>query len=128
MRWLLLALFIVPALEIGVFIWVGGMIGPWWVVSLIILSGIIGITYAKQQGLETWIRARQAINNGQVPRDQITDGICIFIGAVFLFAPGFITDIIGILLIVPWTRIPFKQFLMKWIAWKISKRTIIYRK
>lgn len=128
MRWLLLAFLIIPALEIGVFIWVGGIVGPWWVVMLIILSGIIGITLAKQQGYDTWIRARQSMNNGQVPTAQIIDGICILVGAVLLFAPGFITDIVGLLLVIPLTRNPFRQMLLKWIQLKVSRGRIIYRK
>lgn len=128
MRWLLLALLIVPALEIGVFIKVGGMIGPWWVVTLILLSGVLGITLAKKEGAEVWTKARQSMNHGQAPTEQIIDGICIFIGAILLFAPGFVTDTIGLFLIIPWTRKPFKSFFRKWLMWKMSKGTIIYRK
>jgi len=128
MRWLLLALLIIPALELGVFIWLGGIVGPWWIVALIILSGILGISFAKNQGIEVWNRAQQSMNNGQMPTKQIIDGICILVGAVLLFAPGFITDIVGLLLIIPWTRQPLKKILQKWIMWKVSKNTIIYRK
>lgn len=128
MRWLLLAFFIIPALEIGVFIWVGGIVGPWWVVMLILLSGIVGIALAKQQGYETWVKARQSINNHQVPTEQIIDSICILVGAVLLFAPGFITDIFGILLVLPLTRKPFKFAFLAWVQRKISQGRIIYRK
>ncbi len=128
MRWLLLALLIIPALELGVFIWLGGIIGPWWIVTLIILSGILGISFAKKQGIEVWNQAQQSMNNGQMPTKQIVDGVCILVGAILLFAPGFITDIIGSFLIIPWTRHPLKKILQKWIMWKVSKNTIIYRK
>src|SRR5690625_6180363 len=96
MRWLLLALLIVPALELGIFIWLGGIVGPWWIVTLIILSGILGISFAKKQGSEVWKQAQQSMNNGQMPTKYIVDGICIFIGAILLFAPGIITDLIGL--------------------------------
>lgn len=125
MRWLLLALLIIPALELGVFIWLGGIIGPWWIVVLIILSGILGISFAKNQGIATWKRAQQSMNNGQMPTKQIVDGVCIFVGAILLFAPGFITDIMGLLIIIPWTRQPFKKIIQTWIMWKVSKNTII---
>src|SRR5690554_5514435 len=126
MRWLLLILLVVPALELGVFIWLGGIIGPWWIVMLIILSGILGISFAKKQGSEVWKQAQQSMNHGQMPTKHIVDGICIFIGAILLFAPGIITDIIGLFLIIPWTRRPFKNVLQKWIMWKVSKNTIVY--
>ncbi|WP_106496936.1 FxsA family protein [Lentibacillus sp. Marseille-P4043] len=128
MRWLLLALLIIPALEIGVFVWAGGIIGPWWVVFLILLTGIVGVTIAKQQGTETWMRARQLMTQGHAPTAEIIDGICIFVGAVFLFSPGFITDTIGFLLVLPWTRIPFRSWLQRFIKNKMNKGTIIYRK
>lgn len=128
MRWLLLAILIVPALEIGVFIKVGGVIGPWWVVALILLSGILGVSFAKKEGTDIWIKARETMSYGQAPTEQIIEGICILVGAIFLFIPGFITDIIGLFLLIPWTRRPFKSLFKKWMMSKISKGTIIYRK
>lgn len=128
MRWLLLALSILPACEIGVFVWIGGKIGPWWVVLLILLTGIIGITIAKIQGTYTLQKARISINNGQVPTEQIMDGICILIGAVFLLSPGFITDTIGLLLVLPILRKPLKRVLYHFIKRKMSNGTFIFRR
>ncbi|WP_163971615.1 FxsA family protein [Oceanobacillus halotolerans] len=128
MRFLLLALLVIPALEIGVFIWAGGIIGPWWVVGLILLTGVVGVTFAKQQGVHTWNRAMESLNYGQIPREEIIDGICIFVGGVFLFTPGFLTDIVGFILVLPVTRNPFKKWLKKFFENRIKNGTIIYRK
>ncbi|HLS09819.1 FxsA family protein [Lentibacillus sp.] len=128
MRWLLLAFIIVPAAEIGVFIWAGGIIGPWWVIGLIIFTGIVGVSLARKEGFEAWRRGQTAINYGQPPGDAIIDGICIFIGGVFLFAPGFITDIIGFVLVLPFTRDPFKRMLERLFRKWAEKGTIIYRR
>lgn len=128
MKWLLLLFIILPALEIGVFIWIGGIIGPLWIVGLIILTGIVGVFIAKQQGLETWQRARKAINSGYPPTEHIIDGICIFIGGVLLFSPGFITDTLGFMLVLPLTRNLFKGLIIRNIKRMMSKNTIIYRK
>ncbi|WP_430784836.1 FxsA family protein [Virgibacillus flavescens] len=128
MRWLILALLIIPALEIGIFIWAGGIVGPWWVVFIIILTGIVGVMIAKKQGMETWNRARISMNDGQIPAEEIIDGICIFVGAVFLFTPGFITDTVGFMLVIPATRMPFKNLIQGFIRSKLNKGTIIYRK
>ncbi|WP_345739360.1 FxsA family protein [Virgibacillus salarius] len=84
MRWFLLIAFLLSALEIGVFIWVGGMIGAWWVVLLILLTGAVGFLLAKQQGIETWKRAQLSMQKGEAPTGYIIDGICILIGAVLL--------------------------------------------
>lgn len=128
MQWLLLALIIIPAIEIGLFVWVGGMIGAWWVVVLIALTGILGVALAKREGAQTWVKARQSMSQGRMPAAEIIDGICIFIGGVLLFSPGFLTDVIGLLLVVPYTRNIFKLGIVRWIQVKVSKGTIIYRK
>lgn len=130
MRWLLPAFLIVPAMEIGVFVLVGGWVGPWWIVAFILLTGIVGVSFAKQQGIKVWNRAQQSMKSQQVPGNEIIDGICIFIGAVFLFTPGFITDIVGFLLVLPWTRPPFKIMIMKWFTHYMhnNKGKIIYKK
>lgn len=128
LRWLLLAFLIIPALEIGVFVWAGGIIGPWWVIIIILATGFLGIAIAKQQGAETWMRARNLMSQGQTPTAEIVDGICIFVGAVFLFTPGFITDTVGFLLVLPWTRIPFRRWVQHFIIKKMSNSTIIFRK
>ncbi|QKY69662.1 FxsA family protein [Lentibacillus sp. CBA3610] len=128
MRWLLLALIIVPAIEIGVFIWAGGVVGPWWVIVLIIFTGVAGVSLARKKGFEAWRRAQIAINNGQPPGWALLDGICIFIGGVLLFAPGFVTDIAGFILVLPFTRGPFKRTLENFLRSRANKNTIIYRR
>ncbi|WP_164216785.1 FxsA family protein [Virgibacillus sp. YIM 98842] len=128
MRWILLILLVLSALEIGLFIWAGNMIGPWWVVILIIMTGVFGLYLAKKQGIDTWKKAQLSINRGEAPTGFIIDGICILIGAVLLFTPGFITDITGFLLVIPVTRKMFKQSMEKFIRRLMDKNTIIYRK
>ncbi|MEN2765584.1 FxsA family protein [Ornithinibacillus xuwenensis] len=128
MRWLFLAFLIVPAAEIGVFIWAGGIIGPWWVVFLILLTGLVGVALAKKEGIQTWNRAQRALSLGQVPTREILDGICIFTGGVFLFTPGFITDITGFVLVFPGTRDIFKRLLSKVFKKMIDHKTITYHK
>ncbi|GIO27808.1 FxsA family protein [Ornithinibacillus bavariensis] len=128
MRGFLLVFLLLGAAEIGVFVWAGGLIGPWWVVGLILLTGLAGITLAKKEGVETWYRAQRAINNGQVPTREIIDGICIFVGGVFLLSPGFITDIMGFILVLPWTRRVVKPFLLILFKKLLDKKTITFRR
>ncbi|MDX8046697.1 FxsA family protein [Gracilibacillus sp. S3-1-1] len=128
-RWLLLFILIVPALEIGVFVWAGGYIGPWWLILLIIATGVLGAWLAKQQGIETLRKARESMARGYPPQEEIFDGICILIGGIVLLTPGFITDAIGFCLLIPFTRRPFKNMFhniaRKWIQ---SGRFTIYRR
>lgn|SRR5690625_1862619 len=128
MYWLILIFILIPAVEIGIFIWTGNLIGGWPVVGLIVLSGIIGAALVKKEGLETWRKAQLAMYNREVPREQIIDGICIIIGGIFLLAPGFVTDILGFLLVLPWTRPPFKKLISFLILKRISKGNIIFRR
>ncbi|MBP2077354.1 FxsA family protein [Oceanobacillus polygoni] len=128
MRWLFLLLLFIPAMEIGVFIWVGGIIGPWWVVGLIILTGALGILIARHQGMDTWKRAQMRISQGQPPTEELLDGICILIGSVFLLAPGFITDTVGLILVLPFTRQLFKNWIRLLMLKMAKSGTVIYRK
>lgn len=128
MRILLLLLLVIPAIEIGLFVWIGGMVGPWWVIGIIILTGVIGIAIAKQQGAETLNRIRQSMAYHEVPANELLDAVCIFIGAVFLFTPGFLTDAVGFILVLPATRRPFKRMFALIFQRLIAKRTIFFRK
>lgn len=128
MRRLLLALLLLPAIEIGVFIWIGGKIGPLWVVLLILFTGIIGLSFAKMQGTRTLQRAKAQMNQGQAPTDEMLNGICIFIGAIFLLSPGFVTDTIGLSFVLPFTRKPIKKLLSRFIKQRINQGSFIYRK
>lgn len=128
MRWLLLSLLLIPAVEIGVFIWVGKVTGPWWIIFLIVLTGILGIAIARKQGMNTWKRAQMQMSKGYPPTEEIMDGICLLIGAVLLLIPGFVTDIIGFVLLLPATRKPLKLLIRKIMNKFAGKQTIIYRK
>lgn len=126
--WLLLVFLIVPALEITLFIWIGGYIGPWWVFGIIIGTGILGVAFAKAQGLEALKKARESMSKGIPPGDYILDGIVVLIAGILLFIPGFFTDVIGFVLLVPFTRKPLRNLLKFILINKFSKSTVIYRK
>lgn len=113
MRYILLLLILIPASEIALLMLSGKTLGIWATIGLIILTGIIGAYLAKQQGLDTIRRAQEQLQRGQMPSEVLLDGICIIIGGTLLLTPGFITDVLGFLLLVPFTRTFFKMLLMK---------------
>jgi UPF0716 protein FxsA len=128
MKSLLLIFIIIPALEIGLFILSGNTIGVIPTMILIILSGIIGAYLVKYQGLETLRKVRLQLQNGIIPRKEIVDGICILFGGILLLTPGFITDIIGLILLLPPTRIMVKPLILKQFKKWIDRKSItIYR-
>lgn len=101
----LLVLFIaIPLIEIGLFIEVGGWIGGWSTVGLVILTAVIGITLVRAQGLQILSRADVDLRQGIFPLDHAFDGICLLGAGALLLTPGFMTDGIGFLLLVPWLR------------------------
>lgn len=124
LRIFILLLIIVPALEIWGFITVGKMIGGFNTFLLIILTGVLGAYLAKSQGMQILNEAKRRMNYGEPPGPAILDGISVLIGGVMLLAPGFFTDAIGLLLLLPPTRKIFKHFLLEWIKKKIKSGNI----
>ncbi|MBA2944041.1 membrane protein FxsA [Paenibacillus sp. CGMCC 1.16610] len=122
---IILAIFIiVPAIEISVLIALGHFIGGWTTFGLILLSGFLGIYFAKREGRKVLEYARFEWSQGQLPAQHLLDGICIFLGGILLITPGFITDIFGFLLVFPYTRPIFKVILLALIQRQISKGNI----
>ena len=109
MALLLVALFIVlPIAEIYVIIKVGEAIGVLPTIALLIVDGFLGAALARSQGRAAWLRFNRALAEGRVPAREVFDGAMIIVGGAFLLAPGFITDVIGLLLLLPPSRAIFR--------------------
>src|SRR6478672_6144547 len=101
----LLVLFvIVPIVEIYVIIQVGQTIGALWTIALLIADSIAGWLLMKSQGRTAWRRFQRALAEGRVPGREVVDGALVIFGGAFLLTPGFVTDILGALLLLPPTR------------------------
>lgn len=124
MRIFILLLIVIPALEIAVLLLSGKTIGVLPTFSIIILTGVVGAYLAKKQGLETMRRAQQRLHAGEIPGESIIDGICIFAGGLLLLTPGFITDTLGFLLLIPQIRRVFKRFLKQMFKRRIDRGNI----
>ena len=124
MRYLLLAIVIIPAIEIGILLFFGQLIGVLPTVLLILTTGIIGAYLAKQQGLATIRKVQDNMTQGMMPGEALLDGVCILVGGTLLLTPGFVTDITGFLLLAPPTRKYFKQWLTKFFRRRMDRRTI----
>lgn len=124
MRYLFALLIVVPAAEIGFLLLSGKTIGIFPTILLIILSGGIGAYLAKQQGLETLRRAQEQLQYGQIPGEAILDGICVLIGGTMLLSPGFITDILGLFLLIPTSRVVCKKLITKFLNKRLQNGRI----
>ena len=112
MRFLFVLFIAVPILEMVVLIKVGQQIGALWTIALVLLTAFIGINLLRHQGLATLSRASWRIQAGQIPAQEMLEGILLAVGGALLLTPGFVTDTIGFLLLVPYTRQFFASRLM----------------
>jgi len=114
MNSVILLILIVPIIEIYLFIKIGSQIGAFNTISLIFITAIVGFYYAKYEGLNTLKSAIKQIVQNEIPIYEIISGAALAFAALLMILPGFLTDIIGLLIIFPWTR----QIFFK----KISKK------
>ena len=112
-----------PALEIFLMIKIGGEIGAFNTVILIFLTAIIGIFFAKHQGMQTLRLGMVNLYQNKMPIYEIMSGASIAIGALLLMIPGFLTDLIGFLLLIPFTRIILFKIALKNKPTKDVKKT-----
>jgi len=111
MKFLFLLFIIVPIIEITVLINVGEAIGAWNTVGLVLLSAFIGVNMLRYQGLSTLARAQQRAQNGEIPGQEMVEGIVLAVGGALLVTPGFVTDVIGFSCLLPFTRKAFAKSL-----------------
>jgi UPF0716 protein FxsA len=101
----LLALFIVvPVVEIYVIIQVGHVIGPWWTVFALIAESVLGVWLVRREGRRAWRTLVTQLTEGTPPTKAATDGAVILLGGLLLLTPGFVTDFLGFLCVLPPTR------------------------
>ncbi len=125
---LFLAFTLVPAIEIFLFIRLGGAIGIFNTFLVVIITGVVGAGLARWQGAETMFRIRQSLARGETPAEDMIDAALIFVAGMVLLTPGFLTDTMGILLLWPVTRRQFKIFLRrKFDQWMASGQINIVR-
>lgn len=120
-RILVILMIAIPALEIWGLIKAASIIGGWQTLLAVILTGIIGAYLAKLEGIRTWSQAQYELNSGHIPKKAILDGISIFTGGLLLLTPGFFTDAIGFILLIPVTRTVVQAVIIKWLEKKIRK-------
>ena len=110
---------IVTLLEIYVLVSVGESIGGFSTILLVIITALIGSTLLKQQGWSTMAKAQNAMANGQTPAFEMMEGVVILISGVLLLTPGFITDAVGLLGLMPWSRAYFIDRILRKNAKKV---------
>lgn len=120
--YLILLFTIVPTLELYILIKVGQHIGAFNTVMIVIGTGVFGAFLAKMEGLRVLYSVQRDLQEGRMPAAKLLDGLLILIGAILLITPGLVTDIIGFILIIPFTRILIKLWLKNKLQEIIEKK------
>ena len=117
---LFLAFTLIPFFELYLLIKIGYYIGAFNTILIVIVTAFLGAYLAKLQGIKTMMRVRESLNRGELPAEEMLDALLIFVAGIVLLTPGFITDLAGIGMLVPNTRLWFKRWLRKkfddWIS------------
>lgn len=120
---LFLLLLVVPIAELYVIIRVGQVIGPLPTIAILIADSVFGAWLLRREGRAAWSRFRGTIDRGGVPANEAVDGVLVITGGALLLTPGFLSDIFGITLLLPPTRVFFRKILVRRVGWGIAKRT-----
>lgn len=117
---LALLFFAVPLAELAVIIWVGGHLGIVETIAILVGVSLVGAWMAKQQGLFALRAIRSKLDLGEMPGQELTDGLLVLMGAVLLLTPGFITDAVALLLLVPPVRSALRFMVRRRFARRID--------
>lgn len=110
---LLLLFTVVPLVELAILIPLGQWMGLWPTLALILVTGVAGAWLGKRQGLRAWERITSDLSGGELPSDSLLDGLAVLIACALLVTPGVLSDIAGMLLLIPPARTPLKSYIKK---------------
>ena len=111
MPWLLL-FFAMPIIEMYLLITVAGYIDALATIGLVMLTAVIGVTLLRYQGLETLMRGTQKMRSGQMPAQEVAEGLLLAVAGALMITPGFVTDAIGFLILFPPTRLMIAHMML----------------
>jgi len=118
---LLLLFTIVPLIELAILMKLGTIFGVLHTIGLVIITGIIGAFLARDQGLKVIRELQESLSKGQIPTNPIIEGILVLLSAALLVTPGVLTDIIGFILVIPYTRKIIRNLLKEYLKAKIAQ-------
>lgn len=107
---LVVAFVLVPLAELYVILKVGDAIGILPTILVLVVDSLVGSMLLRSQGRSVWRRFNGALSEGRVPHREVFDGVAVIFGGAFLITPGFLTDIVGLLLLLPPTRLVLRRF------------------
>ena len=125
-RIVLLSFLLLPLIEIALFVVVGQAIGLWPTLLGVVLTGLVGALVLRWQGIAALREMQVRLQRGEIPARQMGDTMLIGLGGLLLLLPGYFTDIVGLLLLLPWTRTLIYRLLARNL--KVVEVTTSYRR
>jgi UPF0716 protein FxsA len=119
---LVIAFILVPLAELAVLIAVGDLIGLLPTLALLLVVSVVGAWLSKREGLAAWRRFQLALADGRVPTVEVADGAMILLAGALLLTPGFLTDVVGVLLLLPPTRALVRRLAPRLAARRLRRR------
>ena len=114
--WVLASLFVlVPLVEVYLLVRLGQAIGAWWTILVLVADGVLGSLLVKREGGRAWRALQDALASHRMPATELADAALILVGGTLLLTPGFVTDAVGFLLVIPVTR-PLARRLLAWFV------------
>jgi UPF0716 protein FxsA len=110
-----LVLIAVPIVEVWLLIQVGRQIGGWWTVAILVAEALLGAWLLRREGRRAWATLQEAFGTGRMPTRELTDAALVLVGGLLLMLPGFLTDVIGFVCLLPFTR-PLARRLLEWLV------------
>ena len=123
--WLLLALLVVPTLEIAAIIGVGRVIGGWPTLALLVFESAVGAWLVKREGARAWGALSGALASGRMPSRELTDAALVLVGGTLLLTPGFLSDLVGFVCILPGSRAIVRPLLAAVIQRKLLGAVVV---
>ena len=119
---LVVAFIVVPIAELYLIYKVGDSIGIVPTLALLAADSIVGALLLRSQGRAVWRRFQRTMQAGRMPHREVQDGVLVIFGGALLITPGFLTDILGLLLLIPPTRAVIRRFVMRVLAKRAASR------
>lgn len=122
---LLTAFIAVPVIEIALFIEIGGWIGLWPTIGVVIMTAFAGTTLLRLQGLAVLQRVQESVARNEIPVEEVFTGLCLLVAGALLLTPGFFTDALGFLMFVPSFREIARMGVWRWLAQRVAPASAI---